>query len=53
MTECLAALWQRRGVPLLSASSNLLQQLTHIIWTNAESPVTKLETTRSFVGDAR
>lgn len=38
--ECLADIWQRRGVPLLSDSSSLLQQLIHIIWTNAESPVT-------------
>lgn len=38
--ECLADIWQRRGVPLLADSSSLLQQLIHIIWTNAESPVT-------------
>lgn len=38
--ECLADIWQRRGVPLLADSSSLLQQLTRIIWTNAESPVT-------------
>lgn len=38
--ECLADMWQRRGVPLLADSSSLLQQLIHIIWTNAESPVT-------------
>lgn len=39
MKECLAEIWKRRGVRLLSDNSSLLQQLVHIIWTNAESPV--------------
>ncbi|KAM4746045.1 tRNA (32-2'-O)-methyltransferase regulator THADA isoform 2-T2 [Anableps anableps] len=37
--ECVMDLWRMTGARLLSDDSRLLQQLTHIIWTNAESPV--------------
>ncbi|XP_047447791.1 thyroid adenoma-associated protein homolog isoform X2 [Mugil cephalus] len=37
--ECLADLWKMTGVRLLPDDSSLLQQLMHVIWTNAESPV--------------
>uniref|UniRef100_A0A3B4ZZQ2 Thyroid adenoma-associated protein homolog n=1 Tax=Stegastes partitus TaxID=144197 RepID=A0A3B4ZZQ2_9TELE len=37
--ECLVDLWKMTGVQLLPDSSSLQQQLIHIIWTNAESPV--------------
>lgn len=37
--ECLPDIWKRTGVPLLPDSSSLQQELIHIIWTNAESPV--------------
>ncbi|KAK2837266.1 hypothetical protein Q5P01_014478 [Channa striata] len=37
--ECLAEIWKKTGVRLLPDNSNLQQQLIHIIWTNAESPV--------------
>ncbi|XP_024861145.1 thyroid adenoma-associated protein homolog [Kryptolebias marmoratus] len=37
--ECVPDLWETRGGRLLPDSSRLQQQLTHIIWTNAESPV--------------
>ncbi|XP_012718940.2 thyroid adenoma-associated protein homolog [Fundulus heteroclitus] len=37
--ECVTDLWKMAGARLLPDDSRLLQQLTHIIWTNAESPV--------------
>ncbi|XP_062273526.1 tRNA (32-2'-O)-methyltransferase regulator THADA [Scomber scombrus] len=37
--ECLADIWEMTGVRLLPDNSSLQQQLIHIIWTNAESPV--------------
>uniref|UniRef100_M4AUF1 Si:ch211-225b11.4 n=1 Tax=Xiphophorus maculatus TaxID=8083 RepID=M4AUF1_XIPMA len=37
--ECVTDLWRMTGSRLLPDDSKLLQQLTHIIWTNAESPV--------------
>uniref|UniRef100_A0A8D3AWE0 Si:ch211-225b11.4 n=1 Tax=Scophthalmus maximus TaxID=52904 RepID=A0A8D3AWE0_SCOMX len=37
--ECLADIWKMTGDCLLSDNSSLQQQLIHIIWTNAESPV--------------
>ncbi|TDH12887.1 hypothetical protein EPR50_G00050690 [Perca flavescens] len=37
--ECLADIWKMTGVRLLSVDSSLQQELIHIIWTNAESPV--------------
>ncbi|XP_043966985.1 thyroid adenoma-associated protein homolog isoform X3 [Gambusia affinis] len=37
--ECVTDLWRMTGARLLPDDSRLLQQLTHIIWTNAESPV--------------
>uniref|UniRef100_A0A3P8VX30 Si:ch211-225b11.4 n=1 Tax=Cynoglossus semilaevis TaxID=244447 RepID=A0A3P8VX30_CYNSE len=37
--ECLADIWKKRGVGLLSANSSLQQKLIDIVWTNAESPV--------------
>ncbi|XP_020513692.2 tRNA (32-2'-O)-methyltransferase regulator THADA [Labrus bergylta] len=37
--ECLADIWKKTGVPLLPDDSSLQQELLHIIWTNAESPV--------------
>ncbi|GAA6224743.1 thyroid adenoma-associated protein homolog isoform X1 [Lates japonicus] len=37
--ECLADVWKMTGVRLLPDDSSLQQQLIHIIWTNAESPV--------------
>uniref|UniRef100_A0A3P8UEC5 Si:ch211-225b11.4 n=1 Tax=Amphiprion percula TaxID=161767 RepID=A0A3P8UEC5_AMPPE len=37
--ECLVDLWKITGVQLLPDNSSLQQQLIHIIWTNAESPV--------------
>ncbi|XP_040897367.1 thyroid adenoma-associated protein homolog [Toxotes jaculatrix] len=37
--ECLADIWKMTGVRLLPDNGNLQQQLVHIIWTNAESPV--------------
>ncbi|CAN9513218.1 unnamed protein product [Ophioblennius macclurei] len=37
--ESLPDLWKMMGVRLLSDDSSLQQQLIHIIWTNAESPV--------------
>ncbi|MEQ2294152.1 hypothetical protein AMECASPLE_000992 [Ameca splendens] len=37
--ECVTDLWKMTGARLLPDDSRLLQQLTHIIWTNAESPV--------------
>ncbi|XP_068995115.1 tRNA (32-2'-O)-methyltransferase regulator THADA [Embiotoca jacksoni] len=37
--ESLADLWRMTGVRLLPDDSSLQQQLIHIIWTNAESPV--------------
>ncbi|KAM7018971.1 tRNA (32-2'-O)-methyltransferase regulator THADA [Tautogolabrus adspersus] len=32
-------IWKKTGVPLLPDDSSLQQELLHIIWTNAESPV--------------
>uniref|UniRef100_A0A1A7X425 Uncharacterized protein n=1 Tax=Iconisemion striatum TaxID=60296 RepID=A0A1A7X425_9TELE len=37
--ECVEDLWRMTGVRLLPDDSLLLQQLHHIIWTNAENPV--------------
>ncbi|XP_041793146.1 thyroid adenoma-associated protein homolog isoform X2 [Chelmon rostratus] len=37
--ECLADIWKMTGVRLLPDDSSLQQELIHIIWTNAESPV--------------
>ncbi|XP_044227695.1 thyroid adenoma-associated protein homolog [Thunnus albacares] len=37
--ECLADIWKMTGVRLLPDNSSLQQQLIHVIWTNAESPV--------------
>ncbi|XP_054904834.1 thyroid adenoma-associated protein homolog [Poeciliopsis prolifica] len=37
--ECVSDLWRLTGARFLPDDSRLLQQLTHIIWTNAESPV--------------
>uniref|UniRef100_A0A1A8KRP4 Uncharacterized protein n=1 Tax=Nothobranchius kuhntae TaxID=321403 RepID=A0A1A8KRP4_NOTKU len=37
--ECVDDLWRMTGVRLLPENSLLLQQLQHIIWTNAESPI--------------
>ncbi|XP_047238412.1 thyroid adenoma-associated protein homolog isoform X1 [Girardinichthys multiradiatus] len=37
--ECVTDLWKMTGARLLPDDSRLLQQLTHIVWTNAESPV--------------
>ncbi|XP_030000291.1 thyroid adenoma-associated protein homolog [Sphaeramia orbicularis] len=37
--ECLADIWKTAGVRLLPDNSSLQQQLIHIIWTNADSPV--------------
>lgn len=37
--ECLADLWKVTRVRLLPDNCTLLQQLIHLIWTNAESPV--------------
>ncbi|MEQ2196922.1 hypothetical protein XENOCAPTIV_018145, partial [Xenoophorus captivus] len=37
--ECVTDLWKMTGARLLPDDSRLLQQLTHIIWTNAESPI--------------
>ncbi|CAJ1068273.1 thyroid adenoma-associated protein homolog isoform X1 [Xyrichtys novacula] len=37
--ECLADIWEMISAPLLPDDSSLLQELIHIIWTNAESPV--------------
>ncbi|KAM7391931.1 hypothetical protein PAMP_022578 [Pampus punctatissimus] len=37
--ECLADIWKMTGVRFLPDNSSLQQQLIHIIWTNAESPV--------------
>ncbi|XP_041644080.1 thyroid adenoma-associated protein homolog [Cheilinus undulatus] len=37
--ECLAEIWKMTGVPLLTDGSSLQQELIHLIWTNAESPV--------------
>ncbi|KAA8592239.1 hypothetical protein FQN60_017694 [Etheostoma spectabile] len=37
--ECLADIWKMTGVRLLSVDRSLQQELIHIIWTNAESPV--------------
>ncbi|XP_019956479.2 tRNA (32-2'-O)-methyltransferase regulator THADA [Paralichthys olivaceus] len=37
--ECLAEIWRMTGVCLLPDNGSLQQQLVHIIWTNAESPV--------------
>uniref|UniRef100_A0A3P9QEL2 Si:ch211-225b11.4 n=1 Tax=Poecilia reticulata TaxID=8081 RepID=A0A3P9QEL2_POERE len=37
--ECVTDLWKMTGARLLPDGSRLLQRLTHIIWTNAESPV--------------
>uniref|UniRef100_A0A3B3Z0T7 Uncharacterized protein n=1 Tax=Poecilia mexicana TaxID=48701 RepID=A0A3B3Z0T7_9TELE len=37
--ECVTDLWRMTGSRLLPDDSRLLQRLTHIIWTNAESPV--------------
>lgn len=37
--ECLAEIWQLTGDRLLSDNSSLQHRLIHIIWTNAESPV--------------
>ncbi|XP_029685958.1 thyroid adenoma-associated protein homolog isoform X2 [Takifugu rubripes] len=49
--ECLTDIWSRRGVRLLSEDSILLQQLTHIIWTNAECPVEGVsESVRAIFG---
>ncbi|KAF3695800.1 Phosphoinositide-3-kinase-interacting protein 1 Kringle domain-containing protein HGFL Precursor [Channa argus] len=40
--ECLADIWKMTGVRLLPDNSSLQQQLIHIIWTNAESPVERV-----------
>uniref|UniRef100_A0A3B4GEH6 Thyroid adenoma-associated protein homolog n=1 Tax=Pundamilia nyererei TaxID=303518 RepID=A0A3B4GEH6_9CICH len=46
--ECLADLWKVTRVRLLPDNCTLLQQLIHLIWTNAESPVDGVsETARS------
>uniref|UniRef100_A0A3B3TNA3 Si:ch211-225b11.4 n=1 Tax=Poecilia latipinna TaxID=48699 RepID=A0A3B3TNA3_9TELE len=37
--ECVTDLWRMTGSRLLPDDSRLLQRLTHIIWTGAESPV--------------
>ncbi|XP_054466849.1 thyroid adenoma-associated protein homolog [Anoplopoma fimbria] len=37
--ECLPDIWKMTGVRLLPDNSSLQQQLIHITWTNAESPV--------------
>ncbi|XP_078106846.1 tRNA (32-2'-O)-methyltransferase regulator THADA [Sander vitreus] len=37
--ECLADIWKMTGVRLLAVDSSLQQELIHIIWPNAESPV--------------
>ncbi|XP_063753076.1 tRNA (32-2'-O)-methyltransferase regulator THADA isoform X2 [Eleginops maclovinus] len=37
--ECLADIWKMTGDRLLPDNSRLQQDLIHIIWTNAESPV--------------
>ncbi|XP_033946263.1 tRNA (32-2'-O)-methyltransferase regulator THADA [Pseudochaenichthys georgianus] len=37
--ECLADIWKMTGARLLPDNSKLQQELIHIIWTNAESPV--------------
>ncbi|XP_045890923.1 thyroid adenoma-associated protein homolog isoform X2 [Micropterus dolomieu] len=37
--ECLADMWKKTGARLLPDNSSLQQELIHIIWTNAESPV--------------
>ncbi|XP_070759925.1 tRNA (32-2'-O)-methyltransferase regulator THADA [Enoplosus armatus] len=37
--ECLADIWKMTGVRLLPDGGSLQQELIHIIWTNAESPV--------------
>ncbi|KAL7392507.1 hypothetical protein ABVT39_025652 [Epinephelus coioides] len=37
--ECLANIWKMTGDRLLPDDSSLQQDLIHIIWTNAESPV--------------
>ncbi|KAL6114197.1 uncharacterized protein ACO6RY_05021 [Pungitius sinensis] len=47
--ECLADILKMTGVRLLGDNSRLQQQLIHIIWTNAESP---MEGVSEFVGGA-
>ncbi|XP_051278992.1 thyroid adenoma-associated protein homolog [Dicentrarchus labrax] len=37
--ECLTDIWKMTGVRLLPDNSHLQQELIHVIWTNAESPV--------------
>lgn len=37
--ECLADIWKMMGARLLPDDSSLQRELIHIIWTNAESPV--------------
>lgn len=50
--ECVLDLWKMAGGRLLPDNSSLRQQLAHIIWTNAESPVSHwisiLQSTESF-----
>lgn len=39
---CLADIWKMTSKRLLPDNSNLQEQLIHIVWTNAESPVSQL-----------
>lgn len=43
--ESLADIWEMTGVRLLPDDGSLQQELIHIIWTNAESPVSQINFT--------
>ncbi|XP_039416982.1 thyroid adenoma-associated protein homolog isoform X1 [Corvus cornix cornix] len=39
LREGLAALWHQTGTRILAQDSELLQEVTHLLWNNAETPV--------------